>query len=243
VILQLLVSVLRQAQDKGRNLTTVPFDIIASMIKFGVPFYSNTPDDTHCFQASIRSVLKYFLPRKEFGWAKLDKMTAKKKGLWTWPTQGLLTLKKMGFDIVDMEDFDYSAFIQEGGEYLIEKYGEEVAKEQIKNSDIAQEKRLAREFVKVFGNQSKLPGIKDIKNFLDKGYLVICNVNAYALDSENGFAGHFVVVIGYNEGSLYLHDPGSPPRKDRKVSFKRFIEAWAFPDEKAKNLMAFRYKG
>ena len=51
-----------------------------------VPFYTNTSDDTHCYQAGLKMILKYFIPDKDFSWEELDKFTAKVEDLWTWPT-------------------------------------------------------------------------------------------------------------------------------------------------------------
>lgn len=117
------------------------------MLELDVPFYSNTQDDTHCFQAGIKSVLKYFLPERDFTWEELDKLTAKKGNLWTWPMAATINLKKMGFEAVSMTDFDYKRFSEEGGAYLVEKFGEEKGKAQIEHSDIEQERRLAKSFM------------------------------------------------------------------------------------------------
>jgi hypothetical protein len=57
-----------------------------------VPFFANTPDDTHCFQAVIRGILKYFLPDRKFSWEELDRMSAQKPGMATWPQQMLINL-------------------------------------------------------------------------------------------------------------------------------------------------------
>lgn len=213
------------------------------MVVYDVPFYANTSDDTHCYQAALRSVLKYFLPGEEYTWEELERMTAKREGLWTWPTQGLLTLQKKGFDVVDISPFDIRAFIQSGGEYLLQEYGKEVADEQVKHSDIPQEQSLYQEFLQSNTYEKRLPAVDDIKAFLDKGYLVICNVNSMALNGKSGYVGHFVVVIGYDGERLYLHDPGLPPHENRKVSYEQFIKAWEYPNEKAKNVVAIRYEG
>lgn len=45
------------------------------MIIQNVPFYSNTPDDTHCFQAVLKMVLKYFQPEKYYSFEQLDKLS------------------------------------------------------------------------------------------------------------------------------------------------------------------------
>ncbi len=205
-----------------------------------VPFYPNTPDDTHCFQAAFKIVLKFFLPEKDFSLKELEQMTAKRKGKWTWPLKGMISLKKMDFDVVNMEDFDYRKFSKNPSKYLVEKYGDKVGKIQEKHSYIPQEQEFAKEFVKLFGMQQKLPEIIDIKKHLDKGYLVMCNINSRVLNGLPGYAGHAVVIFDYDENSFYLHDPGLPPRKNRKVPFKRFMKAWAYPDEGAKNITAFR---
>ncbi len=209
-------------------------------MKRKIPFYSNTPDDTHCFQAAIKSVLKYFLPEKEFSFKKLEKMSAKKEGLWTWATAMMINLHKMGFDLVDIDTFNIQKFIKNGGEYLIEKYGKEVGNAQIEHSDINQEKRLFRKYLPLHIHKTTLPSVSDIKKLVDHGYLVVCLVNSYALNAEKRYAGHFVVIFDYDANNLYMHDPGLPPRPNRKVNFKQFLKAWEYPDKKARNLTAYK---
>jgi len=212
------------------------------MVTINVPFYANTPDDTHCYQAALRSVLKYFIPNKEYTWKELDQMTAKKEGMWTWPTQGLMNLHKLGFEVIVIESFDIEAFVKSGREYLLKEYGKKVADEQIKYSDIPQERALYKEFLKYSKYQKRCPTIEDIKRFVKKGYLVICNVNSKTLNDQQGYVGHFVIVIGYDDKHLYLHDPGLPPLENRKVFPEQFMKAWEYPNEKARNLTAVKYK-
>jgi len=212
------------------------------MMKYNVPFYPNTPDDTHCYQAALRSVLQYFLPEKEYTWQELEEMTAKKEGLWTWPTQGLISLHKLGFEVKDIGLFDIEEFVKDGGEYLEKEYGKDVANEQIKHSDIPQEQELYREFLQYNVDEKRLPSLEDIKKMVEEGYLVICNVNAKVLNGKNGYVGHFVVVTGFDDDSFYLHDPGLPPMEDRKVSFEAFVNAWEYPNEKARNAIGLKYR-
>ena len=208
-------------------------------MKQTIPFYSNSPDDSHCFQAVIGMILKYYFPDKDYSWEELDKMTDKRKGLGTWPMRGFINLKKMGFEIINMEDFDYKKFSEKGNEYLIEKYGEEAGKIQIKYSDIPQERQTAKEFIKIFGNKFTTPNDSDIKKLLRKGYLVMCNVNSKALNNKKGYMGHFVLIYDFDKKYLYLHDPGLPASKERKVTYHQFNKAWAYPSTKEKNLTAF----
>lgn len=211
------------------------------MVSYKVPFYSNTPDNTHCYQAALRMVLKYFLPDREYSWKELEKFTAKKEGLWTWPTQAHMNLINLGFDVIDMDDFDNKRFVKEGGKYLIEKFGEEVGGKQIARSDIEQERRLMKEYEKYKKHKIQFPEFEDIKHVLDEKYLIICNVNMYTLHGKPGYAGHFVVIYGYDENLLYLHDPGLPPTESMKVSYNEFQKAWDYPDKNARNITAFKY--
>ncbi len=77
-----------------------------------VPFFSNTDDNTHCFQAMLRMILKYFLPEKDFSFAELDKFSGKVKGKWTWSSRALINLQKMGFELVNICCFDWQKFIR-----------------------------------------------------------------------------------------------------------------------------------
>lgn len=212
------------------------------MIIKNVPFYPNTPDNLHCYQAALKMILKYFLPKKNFAWRQLEKMTAMKKGKWTWATQGLINLHKMGFNIKDIDTFDIEKFIQIGKDYLLEKYGQKVANAQEKMSDLDKERRLYKEYQKLNIHEERLPDLEDIYNLIESGYLVGCNINAYALDRQEGYSGHFVVIFGYDENYLYMHDPGLPPRKNREVNFKQFSKAWEYPDKGSRNLIALRLK-
>lgn len=212
------------------------------MLDYKVLFYSNTDDDTHCFQAALKMVLRFFWPERDFSWQELEKITAKVEGLWTWPTASLLWLQENGFEVKNIEVFDHGRFASEGGKYLVNFFGKEVGEIQIEHSDINQEMAYAKEFIKKIQPIVKIPTIHDIRQLLEDGYLVVCNVNSHALNNEAGYAGHFVVVKGFDNNTLIIHDPGLPPAENRKVDFAAFERSWAYPNEDAKNIMAFRLK-
>lgn len=209
-------------------------------MKKAVPFYEN-PDRFHCYQVTLRMVLKYFLPKKEFSLKKLEKMTGFKTNKWTWPMVGLINLKRMGFDIVNMVDFDYERFANEAESYLIERFGKDVGREQFIHSDVPQVFFDAREFVRLFGNQTIIPNTHHIKKLLTKGYLIVCNVNGKILTDEKGYEGHFVLISDFDEDNFYLQNSGPPPIKNAKIPFILFNQAWAYPTQSEKNLMAFKY--
>ncbi len=209
-------------------------------MQIDVPFYSNTPDDTHCFQASLRMVVKYFWPVEEYTWKELELITAKAAGLWTWPTAGMLWLQKKGAQVVSIESFNYETFSQDGGAYLLDFLGREVGGQQISHSNIQQEVALAKQAIQKIHIETRVPKISDISKLISDGYLVICNVNSSALNGDEGYVGHFVVIVGVDESYLWLHDPGLPAQKNRKVNIRQFEKAWGFPHDGAKNILAVK---
>lgn len=205
-----------------------------------LPFYPNTSDDTHCFQAGLKMILKHFIPEKDFTFEELDKISMKRDRLWTWPMAALIWIQENGFEIINIENFDYGSFIQNGGQYLIEEFGEEMGNAQIKNSDIEQERKLSKLFLDKIKTQKAVPQKEDIIKLTDKGYVVAVNVNSRVLNGKDGYSGHFVVIKGYDDKNFILNDPGLPGKENRLVSFDIFEKAWAYPSEKVKNIMAFK---
>ncbi|MCB9802080.1 MAG: peptidase C39 family protein [Pseudomonadales bacterium] len=205
-----------------------------------VPFYPNTPDNTHCYQAALKMVLKFFWPEEAYSLDELDEVTAKVDGLWTWPIAGLLWLQEKHAEVSMIDAFDFHAFVKDGGQYLLDFYGDEVGSAQIAHSDIEQEISFAQQALKTLSIEKRSARMADVKALLEDGFLVICNVNANAPNNKEGYTGHFVVITGFDENGLYMHDPGLPPRRNRRVSYEHFTSAWAYPDETAKWLIAVR---
>jgi len=149
-----------------------------------VPFFANTKDDTHCYQAALRMVLKYFIPSKSYSYKLLDKITEKKEGMWTWALKGNIALRKMGFDVFVFNTFDFDHFIREPKGYLRHKYGEEVAREQILHSDVDQAGIDAKQAVRELTIQKLIPTFADIGRLLGEGRLLICLVNSQKLNRK-----------------------------------------------------------
>lgn len=91
-----------------------PKSEIKMSIKFSVPFFENTPDETHRVQACYKMLLKYFVPSKEYSWEELEKLTGKDPGMYTWPMTGLIWLTKNGYEAKYVEYFEvsYEQFIK-----------------------------------------------------------------------------------------------------------------------------------
>jgi hypothetical protein len=208
-------------------------------MKLEVPFFSNTPDNFHCFQAALRMVLAYYIPGRTYDWEELDRVTAHTAN-YTWPSAGLLYCASIGFILRVIDDLDYERFCLEGYDYLVELAGKEIAEDQRINSDLPQEMRYAKQLIATLPVEKRIPSRIDITECLEKGMLVVCNVNLSALDNKAGYTAHFVVAIGANDRGIWLHDPGLPPRQNEFIQWNRFEPAWSYPDERARNIMAFR---
>ena len=200
-----------------------------------VPFYSNTPDDTHCVQACFKMILKYFLPEKEFSFEELDKLSKKEedKGTWIFPIE--TELSKMGFEIVNIEEFDYLKFQEKGKDYLYEIYDQEQADWYLQRSNLLNVKELIPEFLDKVELQIRKADLKDFERLLAQDFLLVTDINAEVLNGNSGFTSHSVLIYEDLEDSFMLHDPGLPPAESRKVSKELLLKAGA------DNLSAFKY--
>ena len=203
-----------------------------------IPFFPNTGDGTHCFQAALMMTLAIHMPDRKFTYEELDAISQKLPGKWTWPTAAMLWMMENGLDVKLIEEFDYPAFVKDGEHYLIERFGEEVGRSQAEHSDLAREIDISRRFMEHAPLDYRSPTLADIKKQLRRDAVVIVNVNAAALHGSVGYSGHFVVICDVKKKSVVLHDPGLPAFPAFEVSHARFEAAWAYPTERDRNLMA-----
>jgi len=195
-----------------------------------VPFFANTPDGTHCVQASFRIILKYFLPEHDFSYEQLDAMSQKQPGKGTWWPALLLKLSKLGIEVIDIEPFDYERFYKEGEAYVRSFYPEGVAKYHLKSTNLNDIKSLIPEFLQKVDIQSRPAKTDDIERLLNDGWLVAAALNSRTLNDRPGFSGHVVVVYKADKhsGQLWLHDPGLPPHQNLLVTRQKFEEAFYY---------------
>jgi hypothetical protein len=219
-------------------LLGIPTCFVENNLLMQIPFYPNTGDGTHCFQAVMMMALGFFVPDRNFSYDELDRISCKKSGLWTWPTAAMLWMIERGFQLKLIEDFDYNDFAQRGNEYLLERYGEEVGRAQIEHSDVECERDISRRFADVAPIEKRPAGLEDIRTEMASGAVVIVNLNAAALLGQEGYSGHFVVICDVSDAGVTLHDPGLPPRSDLQVTLARFLNAWGYPSGRDRNVMS-----
>lgn len=191
-----------------------------------VPFYENTEDNTHCFQAAIRMVLKYFFPDEEYSFDQLDELTHKPKDKWTWPMAGLTFMTEHNLEVIHISDLDYARFGKEGRTYLKDFLPAKNMKMQEERSDLDLAQIDASEYSRSLVNRkNRPPKYTDLIQLVNDGYLLIAYVNRK----------HFVVVYHVTPESVELHNPGLPPEKSVTTTRNEFKLIW-----NGGQVMAFR---
>jgi hypothetical protein len=217
---------------------TLPF--IDHTLLNDVPFIGNTPDNLHCLQASYGMIRQFYEPEWHIDWKQWSEDTGFVPDKGSWSLAGLLWFKTHGYNVQHITSFDYGRFADEGAAYLHESLGHAVAEWEMTYSDLPLEQARSRQFITSGMWQHRRPDIADIKLYLERGYLVKCIVNLNELNGLSGFLGHALLVIGYTEDTLILHDPGLPPQPYRSVSHHQFLRAWADPNAKMEKLDAIK---
>lgn len=193
-----------------------------------VPFFANTPDDTHCVQAGFRIMLKYFLPEREFSYEQLDRMSRKQPGKGTWWPPMLIELQKLGLRVKCVEGFSYEEFYKDGESYVRRLYGSETAQYYLEHSNLRQIRPLIPGFLEKIRVENRPATFQDLDWLLDNGWLAGIDLNAAVLNDlkRSDYVGHMVVVFDKAGSDYWLHDPGLKPMPNRRVPRQKLSEAW-----------------
>jgi hypothetical protein len=202
-----------------------------------VPFVSNTADDTHCLQAAYMSIAQYFNPYFAIPMDEWSVLTGYEEGKGTWANAGLVWFKEHGYEVKHTELFDYDAFMNDPKGYMISLNGKEAGEWGYANTNVPAEIERMKRLLGFDIIEQREPTMNDIKQYINEGYLVRLTINCQKLDNEDGYVGHAVVITGYNDTYITLHDPGLPAIPNRQVTFEQLQAAW---DDQAKELDAIR---
>jgi len=207
-----------------------------------IPFFENTKDNSHCFQACLKMVLKFYFPGKNYSYRLLDKITNHKKGMWTWQGEALLFLSKIGFEIVNIENLDYKRFATRGETYLKSIWSKEIFDLQDKYSNLKREQQIARKLIKNKNISiiNKETNIRDMEDYFKKDFLLIVSVNPCVFSGEKCYWSHSVVITEIGQKYIKFHDPGLPGIENRRVNRKLFIKAMSKPWKEDTNLIALK---
>jgi hypothetical protein len=205
-----------------------------------IPFFANTPDDTHCVQAAFRIMLKHFLPELDFSYQELDRLSQKQPGKGTWWPPMLLELARLGLQVECIEGFDYKRFYEQGKDYVKAIYPSETADYYLDHSNLLDIKPMIPDLLNKVSIQTRPAGPADLDRLLDDGWLVGIDLNSRALNDRPGFVSHMVVIFGMDKNNYLLHDPGLPPAPNRQVDRRKLAEAWFWSGTRNAGLVAVK---
>ena len=200
------------------------------MKTYVVPFVGNdeNPSD-RCVPAVIAMVLGYFMPERKFSMKEVEQLCGYVPGKGTWKTQLLLSLSDLGFQTIWIEDFDHHEFVEDPRRYLATILDDDALKWQIENSDLDKEAARMRTYLsKDLPLEHRKGTHEDIKSFLDDEWLVMLEVNENVIAGIPGYLGHVVLVVGYDDINVTVHNPdGNNGNKPYQViSWDLLDEAW-----------------
>lgn len=191
-----------------------------------IPFYANTPEDVRCVQACSRMILKHLLDR-EFSWEELDDLMQSGPSEATSPVAALAGMSKLGLQTALITDFDHLRFSQEGIDYIRCMYGNEIADWQLANSDVEKSRKISRSlFSSSVQYECKIPELGNIRTYQKEGYIVFCGINSKIIDDEKGYRAHSILILDMDDTTVWIHDPGLPPKPHRPVPIQKFVHAW-----------------
>lgn len=195
-------------------------------MKLDVPFIKD-PDD-RCVPASIGMVLGYFYPERHYSLDDLGEICGYEPGRATWSITPMLNLANLGLKTKWIEDFDHTAFIKNPKGYLASILDGESYNWQIENGDVEANAKLLEEYLQNHNIEKRPATRQDIQKLLENGWLVCLEVNANTLANKEGYEGHWVVVIGYDDKNVTLHNPDGTNgnRANQVVSWVKLEKAW-----------------
>ncbi|MFO0920240.1 MAG: hypothetical protein U0451_01050 [Candidatus Saccharimonadales bacterium] len=195
-----------------------------------VPFYAafptpGHPEGVHCVETSLKMILKYFEPNRDYSIEELENITGKQPEKGSWSFQWSIWFVNHGYTVKHYSTFDFKAFMEQGINYIRQEYGNEVADWQEQNSDVEFARSQTKEYLDKVEIITKKLTIDDIRKEHGPHSLVKPMVNSRVLNNKEGYAGHSVVVLDVDDQNIWFHDPGLPAFENRKVSHRLFQEA------------------
>ena len=192
-----------------------------------IPFFKNTPSDTHCLQAALKMLLAYYFPDRRFSWRQLDEITGHKDGQWSFPYKMYVWLAAQGVQVEHVERFPIRRFAREGVGFLKAYWSPENFKQQKRYADFSAGQRDARAAIKdprvTFRYRNGT--VEVLRTYWTAGYTAIVRVNPFTLRGEEGLGSHVVVVTAVHTHTITVHDPGLPPRASLTVDIETFKRA------------------
>lgn len=191
-----------------------------------IPFFSNSKDDLHCFQAALKMALTALSPKVNWSDRKINKITGFSKRELTWDTKAIEWLYKNNFQVHKISTFDYTKFAHFGKSYLKRIWRKDIYDVQNKYSNIAAEQKRVKQLlntktVKFF---IKKPTISILNKYLLRGWVAIIHIDVSVFDDKKDYSPHSIIITKITSKNVFFHDPGLPPEPNRIVDRNKFAK-------------------
>lgn len=184
-------------------------------MKLSVPYYKSEKD-TDCGPLALRMALAYLGERYTF-----EKISEEEKQIDTglvWSVGIARASKRLGFPTKFISTTNFSH--EENDIDYYKKYSNDKAKIVLKE--------LSEEIRKIGVEiQERDMSVEELLSYVSENSVPIALVNWYILAGKEGFSGHFLLITGYDEENVYVHNPGLASAMPY-LPIKRdvFLRAW-----------------
>lgn len=202
----------------------------------------NSTSAEHCVHACYQMIFRTHHGAEVPSFETLDKVMNKVPGKYTFDYNLIAKMPKMGFEIIIVWQFDLKKLAKDPANLFLDVYGEEVGRITIDNTDLnlVSKDALALSNTKEVKIEERPATIEDIKYLLSKGFYILCTINQRILQADPGYVAHSILLFGYNDRGVIIHNPGPPSNAAAEIPWDLFDKSWACPDYKARNVMAFK---
>lgn len=192
-----------------------------------VPFYLNDGDGQRCYQVGMRGAIKYFLG-KDISAEEADVLTGRKENKWTFATQIVTVMHDMGLD-VKLYCKDSIEPLLEPEKTLRETMGNEVYDRDIaKWMDLPVIADSVRRTLEYGLFEQKVLTLEELEDHMKENHVPLVNVNWRVLVGREGFSGHFLTIVGFDNDHVYAHQPGlANPTPSWRIPKDLFLKAWS----------------
>lgn len=191
------------------------------------PFVANHEDDKHCVPAVFRMLHQYYFGQ-DLSWNEIDEIMRSVPDKGTWSFTGSTYLAKKGLDVTDIGSMDVNKLLADPKGYLPTLYSPEKVDYYLNKSNLLSIMQYLPEYLKYVKQKTRTSSTSEVTNYLKEGYLVTLELNPKILNNKPGFTLHYVLVYDFDGENIYMHDPGLPPLKSRKVTLEKFKVAFEY---------------
>lgn len=214
-------------------------------MEFNLPnpgLVENDSDGTSCFLACIQMIMRRKNGGEVYSFKKLSEIIRRKEGEYSWEYGMLAKLADMNFSVKFISTFDLKRFCEDTIPYMYEYFGDEAAKDQIENSNMNNAVEDSRLFL---GNKNsdidrRIPEREDITSLIKNGYYLIPYVNQKIFQADPGYVAHTVLLYGFSDRGVRMHNPGPPATEASEIAWDLFEKAWSSPSRDSRILMAIK---